>query len=201
MNTDLSPTITDDEVTALPLTEARADLLRELLTDTGAADQPARRARRWLAPLVAAAAVLAIAVPVGLGQLGGDDKNATDPGAPAPAPSATSFQIRVVDASTNSPVAVDAAQQAQLDAFTCPANPVTTSPGETQLTCDDQGIKYLLEPAVIDGGIVSAQAEIPQGQVDWAVLLRAGRCRVRGARRPVRRAGGHQRAGRTAGGR
>ena len=59
MTTDLTPTITDDEVSALPLADARADLLRELLTDTGAASEPPRRTRRWIARVVAAAAVLA----------------------------------------------------------------------------------------------------------------------------------------------
>jgi hypothetical protein len=172
MTTDLTPTITDDEVGALPLADARADLLRELLTDTGAAAVPPRRSRRWLAPVAAAAALVAIAVPVGLGQLGNDGK-ATDPGTPTgpTGQPAASFQIRVVAASSNDPGDVDEAQQGQLDAFTCPAQPVIAPPDEAALTCDDQEIKYLLERAVVDGGIVSAQAEIPQNQVSWVVSI------------------------------
>ena len=65
----------------LPLADARADLLRELMAETGAIAAPARRRRRWPAVLAAAAAMAAVAVPVGLAQLGGDDGGtATDPG-------------------------------------------------------------------------------------------------------------------------
>jgi preprotein translocase subunit SecD len=169
MTNDLTPTITDDQVRALPLDGSRADLLRGLLTDTGAVVEPQRGRRRWLAPLVAAA-VLAVAVPVGLWQLD-DGKTGRDvqPGGPAPAAPA-SFQIRVVGASSVDE-GIDADQRAQLEAFSCPPAPVLTVAADTQLACDDQGIKYLLEPAVVDGGIVAATAEIPQGQVAWVVTL------------------------------
>ena len=58
MTTQLTPTITDDEVAELPLGEARADLLRELLAETGAGSAPVRRRRRWPAALAAAAALV-----------------------------------------------------------------------------------------------------------------------------------------------
>ena len=169
MSTDLTPTITDDEVAALPLADARADLLRELVNDTGAATELPRRTRRWMVPAVAAAAIVALAVPVGLSQLGGDaGGRGVDPGGPTGAPA--DFQIREVKVSSLTIQPGDVAQ-VQLDEFTCPARPTPAPPDELQVACDGDGTKYLLEPAAVDGGVLSATSEIPQGQVSWVVTL------------------------------
>jgi preprotein translocase subunit SecD len=60
------------------------------------------------------------------------------------------------------------------DAFTCPAKkPVVDDPSIPIVTCDAQGNKYLLSPALIEGtDISSATAQAPgsqQGQVQWTV--------------------------------
>jgi len=59
------------------------------------------------------------------------------------------------------------------DAFTCPAKtPVVDDPDLPLVTCDAQGNKYLLSPALIRGTqIKSASAGIPQNQVQWVVNL------------------------------
>jgi preprotein translocase subunit SecD len=60
------------------------------------------------------------------------------------------------------------------NAYTCsPSNPaVVDDPNIPIVTCDDQGQKYLLSPAQIEGtSITSASAGIPQNQVQWAVNL------------------------------
>jgi len=59
------------------------------------------------------------------------------------------------------------------NAYTCPSKtPVVDDPTIPIVTCDDQGQKYLLSPALIEGtSITSASAGIPQNQVQWAVNL------------------------------
>lgn len=89
----MKPTLTDQAVSDLPLSAARAELLEEIMStpviegrDTERADRPVRR---WLAPLAAAAAVATlIAVPTWL--LGGGDDARTRPAetGPAAAPAA-----------------------------------------------------------------------------------------------------------------
>ena len=175
MTTELTPTITDDEVADLPLAEARADLLRELLAATGAASEPVRRPRRWPVQLAAAAAVVAVAVPVGLSQLGGDDGGtATDPGttsaSPAPPAPPAAFQVRVVGLTSTVPRRDDPEWQ-ELSAFACPDTPAAAPAVEAQLACDSQGTKYLLGNAAVEGGVVAAQAIQAQGTVDWTVAL------------------------------
>ena len=173
MTTQLTPTITDDEVAHLPLGEARADLLRELLAATGAASEPVRRRRRWPAVLAAAAAVAAVAVPVGLTQLGGDGDGGTgtDRGTtsqpPAPPAGPAAFQVRVVGLTSTVPRRADPEWQ-ELAAFTCPASPTAAPAAEAQLACDAEGTKYLLGNAAVEGGVRDAQAV--EG-VGWMVSL------------------------------
>ncbi len=66
------------------------------------------------------------------------------------------------------------------NAYTCPApgataKPVDDNPNIPIVTCNDQGQKYLLSPAVIEGTEISSAAAIApgstQGQVKWTVSL------------------------------
>jgi hypothetical protein len=173
MTTELIPTITDDQVAQLPLAEARADLLRELVASSGAGSGPVRRRRRWPAALAVAAAVAAVAVPVGLSRLG-DDGSVTDPGT-AVAPSAprvatAAFQVRVVGSVSTVPQPEDPEWQ-QLVAFSCPDNPAAASADKAELACDAQGVKYLLGNAVVEGGVVTAEAISPPGSDSWVVTI------------------------------
>ena len=66
---------------------------------------------------------------------------------------------------------------AKYQAFTCPAKgaeapPVADDPNQPLITCDDNGVKYLLSKAVIEGtSLKSASAGIPQNSTAWAVML------------------------------
>lgn len=172
MTTQLTPTITDDQVTELPLGQARADLLRELLAATGAASEPVRRRRRWPAVLAAAAAVAAVAVPLGLSRLGDDSGTGTDRGTasqpPAPPAGPAAFQVRVVGLTSTVPRPADPEWQ-ELAAFTCPASPAAAPAAEAELACDAEGTKYLLGNAVVEGGVRDAQAI--EGMSGWTVAL------------------------------
>jgi preprotein translocase subunit SecD len=62
----------------------------------------------------------------------------------------------------------------RLSAFDC--KPDGHSPGQVDLpsqpllACDDQGNRYLLGPSMLDGtSVTGASAQIPQGQIDYAV--------------------------------
>jgi preprotein translocase subunit SecD len=59
------------------------------------------------------------------------------------------------------------------NAYTCPSKkPVVDDPTIPLVTCDAQGQKYLLSPALIEGtSITSASAGIPQNQVQWVVNI------------------------------
>jgi preprotein translocase subunit SecD len=63
-------------------------------------------------------------------------------------------------------------------AFTCPTNtkaapPVEDAAGQPLITCDDNGAKFLLSKAVIEGTqLASASYGIPQGGVGFAVNLK-----------------------------
>jgi preprotein translocase subunit SecD len=70
----------------------------------------------------------------------------------------------------------DQASVAAFQAFQCPAAgeapPVDDDPDKPLVTCDDEGIKYLLSTVMIEGTqLDSAEAGIPQQQVDWVVSL------------------------------
>jgi SecD-like export protein len=175
MSTELTPTITDDEVAELPLGDARAELLRELLSTTRAVTAPARRSRRWPAALAAAAALVVLALPLGLGQLGDDDDGTvTDPGTtsspPAPAQGPAAFQVRFVGLTSEVPRRSDPEWQ-ELDAFVCPDDPVAVPAAQAQLACDAAGTKYLLGNAAVEGGVVDAQAVQPLGAGGWVISL------------------------------
>jgi preprotein translocase subunit SecD len=66
---------------------------------------------------------------------------------------------------------------AKYQAFTCPAKgteapPVADDPNQPLITCDENGVKYLLSKAVIEGtSLKSASAGIPQNSTAWAVML------------------------------
>lgn len=66
-------------------------------------------------------------------------------------------------------------QVAKFDAYTCPTDGtanVEDNPSQPLVTCDDQGVKYLLTPAIIEGTEISdASSGIPQGGVNYVVNL------------------------------
>ena len=74
---------------------------------------------------------------------------------------------------------MDSPDQASVDAFQqyqCPARGDTAlvedEPDKPLVTCDEEGVKYLLSPALIEGTELSgADAGIPQQQLDWVVSL------------------------------
>jgi preprotein translocase subunit SecD len=61
--------------------------------------------------------------------------------------------------------------------FVCPKDGTTSKytvddPTQPMLACDDQGQKFLLGPAIIEGTQISnASAGIPQNQINWSVQL------------------------------
>lgn len=66
--------------------------------------------------------------------------------------------------------------QAEFSQFSCPpagtAPDVTDNPGEPLITCDENGLKYLLSPAVLAGSnLDGADAGVPQNQLQWVVNL------------------------------
>jgi preprotein translocase subunit SecD len=75
---------------------------------------------------------------------------------------------------------MDKPDQASVQAFNdyqCPPKGETAivedNPDKPLVTCDEDGIKYLLSPAVIEGTDLSdASAGIPQGQLQWIVNLK-----------------------------
>lgn len=68
-----------------------------------------------------------------------------------------------------------AAWVTKFNSFTCPAPgtaPVVDNPSEPLLTCDANGLPYLLSKAIIEGtGLKNAGAEVPDKQVNWVVTL------------------------------
>ncbi len=70
----------------------------------------------------------------------------------------------------------DQASVAAFQAFECPpageAALVEDDPDRPLVTCDEEGVKYLLSTAMIEGTqLGGAEAAIPQQQVDWVVTL------------------------------
>jgi len=65
----------------------------------------------------------------------------------------------------------------KFNSFTCPvpgekAPVIKDVPGQPLITCDDEGVKYLLSASVIQGTqLTNASAGIPQQQVQWVVNL------------------------------
>jgi len=92
---------------------------------------------------------------------------------PTPSPSGQPTTAPITDPLNWQP---DAAWQARFAAFTCPragARPDTKDiSGQPLLACDEDGFKYLLSPAVIEGTqIDDASAGIPQNQATWVVNI------------------------------
>ena len=99
------------------------------------------------------------------------DRRPTDGPSQAPQPSGGDYSDPLTWMDSPDPESVKAFQ-----AYTCPP------PGETALveddpdkplvTCDEDGVKYLLSVAMIEGTqLSSADAGIPQQQVEWVVSL------------------------------
>jgi len=68
-----------------------------------------------------------------------------------------------------------AAWVAKFNQFSCPepgAAPVVDNPDEPLLTCDENGLPYLLTKSIIEGtGLQDAGAVVPENQLDWVVTL------------------------------
>ena len=100
------------------------------------------------------------------------------PASPRPAEPAEPTQPGGGD-ETDPLVWIDSPDQASVQAFQkyeCPpageAALVEDDPDQPLVTCDDEGVKYLLSPALIEGtDLQSAEAAVPQQQVDWVVTL------------------------------
>lgn len=63
----------------------------------------------------------------------------------------------------------------KFNAFSCPAAgaaPVVDNPFEPLITCDANGLPYLLSKSIIEGtGLANAGAEVPPKEVNWVVTL------------------------------
>jgi len=86
------------------------------------------------------------------------------------------IQTTVTGAPPEQYTAAFAQQTQELDAYTCPeagaATNVPDETGEPLITCDADGFKYLLSPAVIEGtSLTDASAGLPQASPDWVVNL------------------------------
>jgi preprotein translocase subunit SecD len=100
---------------------------------------------------------------------------------PTPSPSAPPAQTKN-GASIDDPLAwvKDPGLEwlAKYQAFTCPPKgqesaPIADNPDQPLITCDENGLKYLLSKAVIEGtSLSSASAGIPQNSTSWAVMLK-----------------------------
>ena len=88
----------------------------------------------------------------------------------APAPSGAPVEFRLVLASSFEP-APDSQVLQQFSGLDCDAPPSDVPPEEPLAVCDDEGVKYVLEPASIVGGVESATAVTPDNQVNPVVTL------------------------------
>jgi preprotein translocase subunit SecD len=122
------------------------------------------------------------------GKNGGKNKPSQSPSAtPSAGPTSTS-DVTYTDANKKAFADAlswmtnpDPQSVAVYNAYTCPAPGATAKPVEDDpnipiVTCDDQGQKYLLSPAVIEGTEISSASAIApgstQGQVKWTVQLK-----------------------------
>lgn len=94
--------------------------------------------------------------------------SSSDPAAPSG--SGEPVQLRVVVA-TSAAAPPDSVVQQQFDDLDCEAEPAPVTPAQPAAACDEEGVKYSLEPAAVVGGVASAVAGVPSGQVAWAVTL------------------------------
>lgn len=64
---------------------------------------------------------------------------------------------------------------AKFNSFTCPAPgaaPAYDNPNEPMLTCDENGLPYLLSKSIIEGtGLQDAGAQVPDREVNWVVTV------------------------------
>jgi preprotein translocase subunit SecD len=119
--------------------------------------------------------------PVGFGTSPGKPGKKSDEKSGSPSPSGEpSEPAQPGGAQGVDPLAwVDNPDPASVQAFQdyeCPPAGETAlvedDPDKPLVTCDDQGIKYLLSTAMIEGtDLQSAEAAVPQQQVDWVVTL------------------------------
>lgn len=79
-------------------------------------------------------------------------------------------QFRVVIATDRAP-APDSLIKQQFDNLNCAVQAEPIESDATAYLCDGAGVKYALEPAVIIGGVASAQAGLPQGTSTWVVSV------------------------------
>ena len=118
--------------------------------------------------------------PVGFGR---GDRAAKSP-SPSPSPSGSSDEPSQPtqpggEENVDPLTWIDNPDQASVRAFQkyeCPpageTAVVADDPDQPLVTCDDQGVKYLLSTAMIEGtDLQSADAAIPQQQTDWVVTL------------------------------
>jgi preprotein translocase subunit SecD len=110
-------------------------------------------------------AVLAVGLPLAALVACGDEEPRTEPDA-----SGAAVELRVVLATSEAPPP-DSLVKQQLDALDCEAPPAGAAPEEPLAACDDDGVEYVLEPAAVVGGVESATASIPEGQVAWVVSV------------------------------
>ena len=113
--------------------------------------------------------------PVGFGERDRTSETPAPSGSPSGAPSEEPAQPRTSDPLVwiDSP---DPASIQKFNAYQCPppgdTSLVEDDPAQPLVTCDDQGVKYLLSPSMIEGtDLQSAEAVVPQQQVGWVVTL------------------------------
>jgi len=112
--------------------------------------------------------------PVGFGR-SGDPQPSTGPSSEPSAPAQPDAPEGAEDPLTwiDSP---DARSVKAFQDYECPPQGDTAlvedDPDQPLVTCDDQGVKYLLSTAMIEGtDLQAAEATVPQQQVNWVVTL------------------------------
>ena len=107
----------------------------------------------------------------------GSPTGSTDPsGSPSGQPEAPSREDQINDPLTWQ-TTPDSESVEAFNKFSCPADGsaplVKDNPAVPLITCDDEGQKFLLSKAIIEGTqLESASAGIPQQEVNWAVNLK-----------------------------
>ncbi len=107
----------------------------------------------------------------------------SDSGSPSGSPSAEPEQPPATGKLVDQPLKwmdnPDPASVAAFNKYQCPpageSAVVQDDPDKPLVTCDEDGIKYLLSVAMIEGtDLKSADAQLPQDRVDWVVTLAFG---------------------------
>jgi preprotein translocase subunit SecD len=104
---------------------------------------------------------------------------ATTPGGSptaAPAPGPVEFRLVQLSSAAGEPPdgeTIPPGVRAQFDEYDCAAAAARPTPvGDRLISCDDDGVSYLLGPAIITGGVESAQAAVPANSVSWVVEVK-----------------------------